>query len=106
MMNAVAQAALSLSAFPLSVLLKATVILGVAFLILRGMRPAAASARHPVLTAAFGVLTVLPAAERVLPSIGIPIDGIQTAPLLPITRVDTAADVAGAAPLARPGETG
>ena len=38
MMNAVAQAALSLSAFPLSVLLKATVILGVAFLILRGRR--------------------------------------------------------------------
>ncbi|HET9191414.1 MAG TPA: M56 family metallopeptidase [Vicinamibacterales bacterium] len=106
MMNAVAQAALSLSAFPLSVLLKATVILGVAFLILRGMRPAAASARHLVLTAAFGVLTVLPAAERVVPSIGIPIDGIQTAPLLPITRVDTAADVAGAAPPARPGSRG
>jgi uncharacterized protein (TIGR03435 family) len=107
MMNAVAQAALSLSAFPLSVLLKATVILGVAFLILRCMRPAAASARHLVLASAFAVLAVLPAAERVVPSIGIPIDSIQTAPLLPITRVDTAADdVAGAAPLARPGSGG
>ncbi len=106
MMNAVAQAALSLSAFPLSVLLKATVILGVAFLILRGMRPAAASARHLVLAAAFAVLAVLPAAERVVPSIGISIDSMQTAPLLPITRVDTVADVAGAAPLARPGSRG
>ena len=97
MMNAVAQAALSLSAFPLSIIFKATVILGVAFLVLRCTRPAAASARHLVLAATFAVLAALPLAEGVAPSIAIPVDSAVTAPLLPITRVDTAADLAGPA---------
>ena len=90
MMNAVAQAALSLSAFPLSIILKATVILAMALLILRCARPAAASVRHVVLASTFAMLAALPLAERVIPSIGIPVDGALTAPLLPITRVDTA----------------
>ena len=98
MMNAVAQAALSLSAFPLSIVFKATVILGLAFLVLRCTRPAAASVRHLVLAATFAMLAALPVAERVIPSIGIPVDGAVTAPLLPITRADTHAD--GAAPVA------
>ena len=97
MMNAVAQAALSLSAFPLSIIFKATVILGVAFLVLRCTRPAAASARHLVLAATFAVLAALPLAEGVAPSIAIPVDSAVTAPLLPITRVETAADLAGPA---------
>ncbi|HVG69502.1 MAG TPA: M56 family metallopeptidase, partial [Vicinamibacterales bacterium] len=100
MMNAVAQAALSLSAFPLSIIFKATVILGVAFLVLRCTRPAAASARHLVLAATFAVLAALPLAERVVPSIGIPIDRAVTAPVLPITLADTRADLAG--PVAAP----
>ena len=53
--------------------------------------------RHLVLAAAFAVLAVLPLAERLVPSIGIPVDSAVTAPLLPITRVDTAADLAGPA---------
>ncbi|MGH9237752.1 MAG: TIGR03435 family protein [Vicinamibacterales bacterium] len=101
MMNAFAQAALSLSAFPLSIAVKATVLLGAAFLVLRCTRPAAASVRHLVLVAAFAVLAALPPAERVVPSIRIPVDIPPTAPpLLPITRIDTTgpADVASSAP--------
>ena len=104
MMNAVAQAALSLSAFPLSVLAKATVILGVAFLVLRCTRSAAASVRHLVLAATFVVLAALPLAERVVPSIEVPVDSAVTAPLLPITLAGTPTDVASpveAAPAAR-----
>ena len=100
MMNAFAQAALSLSAFPLSVVAKATVILCVALLVLRCARPAAASVRHLVLAATFAMLAVLPLVERVVPSIGIPVDGAVTGPLLPITRVETRTDAAG--PIASP----
>ena len=101
MMNAVAQAALSLSAFPLSVVAKASVILGVAFLVLRCTRPAAASVRHLVLVAAFAVLAALPLAERLAPSMSIPVDTPPTAPpLLPITRIETTgpADASSRAP--------
>jgi bla regulator protein blaR1 len=106
MMNAVAQAALSLSTFPLSVLLKATAILGVAFLILRCTRPAAASVRHLVLAAAFAVLAALPLAERAAPSISIRVDRLATAPILPITRADLAGpnDGAPAAPFSPAGK--
>ena len=114
MMNAVAQAALSLSAFPLSIVLKATVILGVAFLVLRCTRPAAASVRHLVLASTFAMLAALPLAERVIPAIEIPVEGAVTAPLLPITRIDTADPVdtplpalsAPSRPAARAGSTG
>ena len=43
MMNTLEQAALALSAFPLSIVVKATVVLGMALVVLRWMRPAAAS---------------------------------------------------------------
>lgn len=102
-MSSLADTALSLSAFPLSIVVKATVVLGVALVILRCTRPAAASVRHVVLVAAFGVLAALPLAERVVPSIAIPVDSAETAPLLPIARADTSADLAravGAAPAA------
>jgi uncharacterized protein (TIGR03435 family) len=100
MTNTLAQAALSLSAFPFSIVAKATVILGVALLALRFTRHAAASVRHLVLVAAFAVLAALPIAERVAPSIRIPVDRPATAPLLPITRIDTTApaDAARASP--------
>ena len=86
MMNAVGQAALSLSAFPLSIVAKATIVLGVALLVLRCTRPAPASVRHLVLAATFALLAALPLAERLVPSIGIPVGDALTAPLLPITR--------------------
>jgi uncharacterized protein (TIGR03435 family) len=95
-MNSLAQVALSLSAFPLSIVVKATVVLGVAFLILRWARSAAASARHLVLAAAFAVLAALPLAERVVPSLSIPVDASAAAPLLPITRIETTAPADGA----------
>jgi uncharacterized protein (TIGR03435 family) len=98
-MNNLAQAALSLSAFPLSIVAKATVVLGVALLVLRCSRPTAASVRHLVLAATFAMLAALPLAERVVPSIGIRVDAALTAPLLPITRLETTAP-ADAAPTA------
>jgi hypothetical protein len=71
MMNAVAQAALLLSEFPLSIIAKATVVPAVTLLVLRCTRPAAASVRHLVLAPAFAVLALLPMAERLVPAIGI-----------------------------------
>jgi uncharacterized protein (TIGR03435 family) len=94
MMNTLAEAALPLSAFPLSIVAKATVVLCVALLLLRCARPATASARHLVLAAAFAVLAALPLAERLVPPVGITVDAAGTAPLLPITRADTTADLA------------
>jgi len=92
MMNTVAQAALTLSAFPLSIVAKTTLILLVALLAVRVTRPAAASLRHLILVAAFAVLAALPMAERLGPAIGIPVAGFAPAPpLLPITRVETPA---------------
>jgi uncharacterized protein (TIGR03435 family) len=94
MMNTLAQAALSLGVFPLSVVAKATVVLCVALLVLRCARPATAAVRHLVLAAAFAVLAVLPLAERLVP-VGITVDAAGPAPLLPITRADTGAELAG-----------
>ena len=100
MMHTLAQTALSLSAFPLSIVAKATVILGVALLVLRCTRAAAASVRHLVLAATFAMLAALAVAERMVPSIGIPVDGTVAAPVLTITRVETQTAPSGSA--ARP----
>jgi uncharacterized protein (TIGR03435 family) len=107
-MTSLADAALSLSAFPLSIVVKATVVLGIALFVLRCTRPAAASVRHLMLVAAFAMLAALPLAERVVPSIAIPVGGAVTAPVLPITRADTSADLAGAVatPAVPPGPSG
>jgi uncharacterized protein (TIGR03435 family) len=94
-MNSLVEAALTLSAFPLSIVVKATLILSVALLVLRVARPAAASVRHLIVVAAFAVLAALPLAERVVPAIAIPVDSAGSAPLLPITLADTAANLAG-----------
>ena len=68
---------------------KATLVLGVALLLLRWLRPATASVRHLVLAAAFGVLAVLPLAERLGPSITIPIArAAASSPLWSVTLVD------------------
>ena len=59
-----AQAALSLGAFRLSILAKATVIMVVALIAVRCSHRAPASMRHIVLASAFAVVLVLPFAER------------------------------------------
>jgi uncharacterized protein (TIGR03435 family) len=89
MINNLSDAALSLSAFPWSIVAKATVVLAAALLVLRATRSAAASVRHLVLVATFAILAVLPLAERVAPSISVPVDRLASAPILPITTIDT-----------------
>ena len=53
----------------LSIIAKATVVLGLALAAVRSARHARASVRHVVLASAFGVLVVLPAVVRLLPPV-------------------------------------
>ena len=55
----------------LSIIAKATVVLGLALVAVRSFRHARASVRHVVLASAFGVLVVLPAVVRLLPPVAV-----------------------------------
>ena len=99
MMDMLAQAALSLGAFPFSLLAKATVIMAVALIAVRCAHRAPASMRHIVLASAFAVVLALPLAEFAAPSITLPIDRrvASMAPALPITSVVAAPSTPAAA---------
>ena len=57
----------------LSLALKATVVLGSALVAVAGLRRTRASRRHLVLAAAFAALLVLPLAERLMPTVVVPV---------------------------------
>jgi bla regulator protein blaR1 len=57
----------------LSIIAKATVVLGLALVAVRSFRHTRASVRHVVLASAFGVLVVLPAVVRMLPPVAVPV---------------------------------
>ena len=57
----------------LSIIAKATVVLGLALVAVRSFRHTRASVRHVVLASAFGVLVVLPAVVSLLPPVAVPV---------------------------------
>ena len=69
MTDTLSQAALSLSAFPLSTIAKATVILAAGLLTIRCARRARAATRHFVLASTFAVVLALPVAELSVPAV-------------------------------------
>jgi uncharacterized protein (TIGR03435 family) len=69
MTDVLSQAALSLSAFPLSTIVKATVILAAGLLTIRCTRRSRAATRHFVLASAFAVVLTLPVTERAVPAV-------------------------------------
>jgi uncharacterized protein (TIGR03435 family) len=74
MPDGVARVLLAVSdSIELSIVAKATVVLGLALLAVRSFRHTRAAVRHVVLAAAFGVLVVLPAVVRVLPPVPVPV---------------------------------
>jgi bla regulator protein blaR1 len=74
MPDGVARGLLAVSdSIELSIIAKATVVLGLALLAVRSFRRTRASVRHVVLASAFGVLVVLPAVVRVLPPVAVPV---------------------------------
>lgn len=81
----------------LSIIAKATVVLGLALLAVRGFRHTRASVRHVVLASAFGVLVVLPAVVRVVPPVAVPV--LVTAESDPIPRRLFVVDAAAASRL-------
>jgi uncharacterized protein (TIGR03435 family) len=104
MPDGVARGLLAVSdSIELSIVAKATVVLGLALLAVRSFRHTRASVRHIVLASAFGVLVVLPAVVRVLPPVAVPVpvtaesdpiprrlfvvDGVATSRLPPVFDV-------------------
>src|SRR5262245_27141670 len=72
MPDGVARGLLAVSdSIELSIIAKATVVLGLALLAVRGFRHTRASVRHIVLASTFGVLVVLPAVVRVVPPVAV-----------------------------------
>jgi bla regulator protein BlaR1 len=72
MSDGVARIILAVSdSIELSIIAKATVVLGLALVAVRSARDARASVRHVVLASAFGVLVVLPAVVRLLPPVAV-----------------------------------
>ena len=69
MTDILSQAAVSLSAFPLSTIAKATVILAAGLLAIRCARRARAATRHFVLASAFAVVLALPVTELAVPAV-------------------------------------
>ncbi len=69
MTDILAHAALSLSAFPLSTIVKATVILAAGLLTIRCARRARAATRHFALASAFAVVLTLPVIEGAVPAV-------------------------------------
>ena len=74
MTNSLSQAALFLSAFPLSTIAKATVILAAGLLAIRCARRARAATRHFILASAFAVVLALPAIERAVPAVTLSVE--------------------------------
>jgi len=70
----------------LSIVVKATIVLGIALLATRLARHARASLRHALLASAFAVLVVLPAFTMLLPRLEIPIVRLdaQESPSMPV----------------------
>jgi bla regulator protein BlaR1 len=79
-------------AIELSIMLKATFVLGLALLATRLVRRARASVRHALLASAFGVLLALPVVAELLPPLAITVPASRSEPLMPYLAV-------------RPGET-
>src|SRR5262245_8105574 len=74
MPDGVARGLLAVSdSIELSIIAKATVVLGLALLAVRSCRHTRASVRHVVLASAFGVLVALPAVVQVLPPVAVPV---------------------------------
>jgi bla regulator protein blaR1 len=74
MSDGVARVLLAVSdSIELSIIAKATVVLGLALVAVRSFRYTRASVRHVVLASAFGVLVVLPAVVRMLPPVAVPV---------------------------------
>jgi bla regulator protein blaR1 len=72
MPDGVARVLLAVSdSIELSIIAKATIVLGLALVAVRSARDARASIRHVVLASAFGVLIVLPAVVRLLPPVAV-----------------------------------
>jgi bla regulator protein BlaR1 len=72
MQDSVARIVLAVSdSLELSIIAKATVVLGLALVTVRIVRRARASVRHVVLASAFGVLVVLPGVVRLLPPVAL-----------------------------------
>ena len=65
MTDTLATTALAVSAFPLSIVVKATGIMAVALLAMRGMRRSRASMRHLVLASSFVATLVFPVVVEV-----------------------------------------
>ena len=84
MTDILSQAALSLSAFPLSTIAKATVILAAGLLSTRCARRACAATRHFVLASAFAVVLALPVTEPAVPAVTLSV-GTPVAPAAPRT---------------------
>ena len=83
MPDAVAQVLLAVSdSIELSIIAKATALLGLALVTVRSFRHTRASVRHVVLASAFGVLLVLPAVVKLLPPVAVSVP--VTAPNDPI----------------------
>ncbi len=89
MNDVLVQAALSLTAFPFSIITKASAIMAVALLVLQCMRCASASMRHLVLASAFAILLALPLAEVLGPAVIVPIGRSEPVGnvVLPITAL-------------------
>src|SRR5262245_50557071 len=84
MTDVLSQAALSLSAFPLSTVAKATVILAAGLLAIRCARRARAATRHFVLASAFAVVLALPVTELAVPAVTLSV-GTPVTPAAPET---------------------
>ena len=84
MTDVLSQAALSLSAFPLSTIAKATVILAAGLLAIRCAGRARAATRHFVLASAFAVVLALPVTELAVPAVTLSV-GAPVAPAAPET---------------------
>jgi uncharacterized protein (TIGR03435 family) len=84
MPDGVARGLLAVSdSIELSIIAKATVVLGLALLAVRSFRHTRASVRHIVLASAFGVLVMLPAVVRVLPPVAVPVPVIAVSDPIP-----------------------
>ena len=84
MTDILSQAALSLSAFPLSTIVKATVILAAGLLTIRCARRARAATRHFVLASTFAVVLALPVAELSVPAVTLSVVSRAAPKILPI----------------------
>jgi hypothetical protein len=76
----------------LTIIAKATVVLTLALVAVRGARRARASVRHVILASAFGALLLLPAAVLMLPPFPVAVSGATAGGLLSARQIDVQMD--------------